>query len=238
VDIVSPINGEVITVYNLHQAKFGQVDNVDRMSRDSNLRRNTYNGFELGASGRLPNGANVFGGWTGERTIDVNCDSVSNPNSFRFCDQSQLDMPFRHEFKLAGTYPLPYQFSVSAALVSWAGSPLGVNWSIARNTRYAAGCPGPCTPGALVIPGLTPASLVVPLVAPGERYNDRWNQLDLSFRRTITFGSQSVMIDLQAFNALNSAAIRSRNQTYGTSLGRPTATLEGRVIRLTGQYKF
>jgi hypothetical protein len=238
VDIVSPLNGEVITVYNLHQNRFGQVDNVDRMSTDSDLRRNNYNGFEIGVSGRLPNGANLFGGWTAERTIDVNCDSTSDPNTFRFCDQSELNIPFRHEFKFAGTYPLPFRFSVSAALVSWAGSPLGVNWSISRSTRYAAGCAAPCTPGALVIPSLTPASLVVPLVAPGERYNDRWNQLDLSFRRTVAFGNKSVMIDLQAFNALNSAAIRSRNQTFGTSLDRPTATLEGRVVRLTGQFRF
>jgi hypothetical protein len=46
------------------------------------------------------------------------------------------------------------------------------------------------------------------------------------------------MIDLQAFNALNSASILGQNQTYGTSLGRPTSTLEGRVVRLTAQYKF
>ena len=168
----------------------------------------------------------------------MTCDSTSNPNSLRFCDQSELGIPFRHEFKFAGTYPLPFGFQVSAALVSWAGAPLGVNWSIARTTRYAADCASPCTPGALVIPGLTAANLVVPLVAPGDLYNDRWNQLDLGLRRTFKFGAKSFMIDLQAFNALNSASIRARNQTFGTSLGRPTATLEGRVIRLTSQFRF
>jgi hypothetical protein len=239
VQIVSPIDGEVFTAYNLVPAKFGLVDLVDTNSTDSEARRNTYNGFELGASGRLPNGGTIFGGWTFERTIDVNCDSTSNPNSFRFCDQSALDIPFRHEYKLAGTYPLPLDLQASVALVSWPGAPLGVNWSISRTTRYAANCVGPCVPGALVIPSLIPASLVVPLVAPGEKYNDRWNQLDLGLRRTFRFGpAKQLMIDLQAFNALNSASILGQNQTYGTSLGRPTSTLEGRVIRLSAQYKF
>jgi hypothetical protein len=238
VQIVSPLDGEVITAYNLLSAKRDAVDLVDTNSTDSNLRRNTYHGFEIGMSGRLPNGATMFGGMTSERTIDVNCDSASNPNSFRFCDQSLLDIPFRHEFKFAGTYPLPFSLQASAALVSWPGAALGVNWSISRTTRYAADCAAPCTPNALVIPGLTPASLSVPLAAPGTRYNDRWNQLDLGIRRTITFGAKSLMIDLQAFNALNSSSILNRNQTFGTSLGRPTSTLEGRVIRLTSQFKF
>jgi hypothetical protein len=239
VQIVSPLDGEVFTAYNLFPEKFGLVDLVDTNSSNSELRRNTYNGFELGGSGRLPNGGTIFGGWTFERTVDVNCDSTSNPNSFRFCDQSQLDIPFRHEYKLAGTYPLPLNLQASVALVSWSGAPLGVNWSISRTTRYAADCIGPCTPGALVIPSLTPASLVVPLVAPGQKYNDRWNQLDLGIRHTIRFGpAKQLMIDLQAFNALNSASILGQNQTYGTSLGRPTSTLEGRVVRLTAQYKF
>jgi hypothetical protein len=76
------------------------------------------------------------------------------------------------------------------------------------------------------------------LLAPGQRYNDRWSQLDLGLRRTMRFGDKQLMIDLQAFNALNSSAIRTRNQTFGSSLFRPTATLEGRIIRLNAQYKF
>jgi carboxypeptidase family protein len=238
VNIVSPLDGEVITVYNLVAAKRDLVDLVDTNSDNPDLRRNSYNGFELGGSGRLPRGGTLFGGWTFERTIDVNCDSTSNPNTFRFCDQSKLDIPFTHELKFAGTYPLPLDLQVSAALVSWAGSPLGVNWSISRTTRYAADCIGPCTPNAVVIPGLTPASLSVALLAPGQRYNDRWSQLDLGLRRTMRFGDKQLMIDLQAFNALNSSAIRTRNQTFGSSLFRPTATLEGRIIRLNAQYKF
>jgi hypothetical protein len=215
------------------------------MSSDSSLRRNTYNGIETGFSARFGQGGTAFGGWSVERTIDVKCDSTWDPNTERFCDESEYGMPWRHEFKLAGAYPLPLGLQASAALVSWSGSDRGgrageqgVNWSIARTTRYAADCKGPCTPGPLVVPDLVPANLIVPLVQPGTLFNERWTQLDLGVRRTFRFGEKQLDTDLQAFNALNTAVIRTVNQTYGSSLGRPTATLDPRVVRFTATFKF
>ena len=110
VDVVSPLDGSVITVYNLNAAKRGQVQQVDRNSTDSDTRRNAYNSFELSVTGRLPGGGNAFGGWTADRTMDVACDSRDNPNTLRFCDQSVLGMPFQHEFKLSVVQPLPAGF--------------------------------------------------------------------------------------------------------------------------------
>jgi hypothetical protein len=246
VEVISPLNGERITAYNLLPAKFGvPPDRVDSNSSDSNLRRNTYNGFEAGFSARFGKGGTAFGGWSIERTIDVKCDSPWDPNTLRFCDQSAYGMPWRHEFKLAGAYPLPLGLQASAALVSWPGTDRGgrlnesgVNWSIARTTRYAADCLAPCRPGELVIPGLVPQSLSVPLVQPGTLFTERWTQLDLGIRRSFPFGSRQLNVDLQAFNALNTAVIRTVNQTYGPQLGRPTATLDPRVVRATVTFKF
>lgn len=244
--VVNPLDGEVFTVYNLVPEKFGVPPvRVDSTSPDSSLRRNTYNGVETGFSARFGDGGTAFGGWSVERTVDVKCDSTWDPNTQRFCDESAYGMPWRHEFKLAGAYPLPLGLQASAALVSWSGTDRGgragesgVNWSIARTTRYAADCKGACTPGALVIPDLVPANLVVPLVQPGTLFNERWTQLDLGVRRTFRIGDNQLDADLQAFNALNTAVIRTVNQTYGSSLGRPTATLDPRVVRFTASFKF
>ena len=240
VQVVSPLDGQAITVYNLVPAKFGVAPNqVDTTSDNSTLRRNTYNGIETSITARFGRGGTAFGGWSIERTINVQCDSTFDPNTLRFCDQSAFGMPWRHEFKFAGAYPLPWDLQASVAFVSWPGTQTGVNWSIGRTTRYAANCGGPCTPGALVIPTLVPASLVVALVQPGTQFADRWNQLDLGLRRTFHFGSKkSLNIDLQAFNALNTDAILTVNQTFGSALGRPTSTLNGRVVRTTATFKF
>ena len=64
-----------------------QVDQVDVNSTDSDLRSRTYNGIEFGFNGRL-RAASFFGGYTFYRTIDVECDNISDPNTFRFCDQA------------------------------------------------------------------------------------------------------------------------------------------------------
>jgi len=79
VDIVSPIDGQVFTVYNLLASKQGLVDTIDVNSPDPELRSRTYNGFEMGFNGRY-GPASFFGGWTFDRLVSVNCDSIHDPN--------------------------------------------------------------------------------------------------------------------------------------------------------------
>ena len=52
---------------------------------------------------------------------------------FRFCDQSQYDMPFLSDFKFAGSHPLPFGVQVGASFASYAGNPLAVNWAVPAN---------------------------------------------------------------------------------------------------------
>ena len=254
VDVVSPLDGAVITVYNLNAAKRGLVQQVDRNGTDSDTRRNSYNSFELSLTGRLPGGGTAFGGWTADRTVDVVCDSRDDPNMLRFCDQSKLDMPFQHEFKVSVAQPLPGRFQAGLTVTSWAGGPngnrafapaggarytgLATNWSVSRTTRYAADCKGPCTPGALVIPNLTNASLVVPLVAPGEQFTKRFVQASLQLSRAFQFGDRKLTANVQAFNLMNTSVVLLQNQTFGTALGRPDRTAEPRTIMASVRFDF
>jgi len=254
VDVVSPLDGSVITVYNLNAAKRGQVQQVDRNSTDSATRRNAYNAFELSVTGRLPGGGKAFGGWTADRTIDVACDSRDNPNTLRFCDQSDIGIPFQHEFKFSVVQPMKAGFQAGFTLADWPGGPSGArafapagsarytglstNWSLSRTTRYAADCLGPCTPGALVVPNQTEATLVVPLVEPGKEFTDRFIQLGLNVSKIVRFGEKRLTAGVQVFNLLNSSAVLQQNQTYGPSLGRPELTPEPRVIQASVRFDF
>ena len=254
VDIVSPLDGTIITAYNLNAEKRGQVQQVDRNSTDSSTRRNAYNSFELSLTGRLPGGGRAFGGWTVDRTIDVACDSRDNPNTLRFCDQSEIGIPYQHEFKFSVVQPLPVRFQAGFTLADWPGGPSGArafapagsarftglstNWSLSRTTRYAADCLGPCTPGALVIPNLTEATLVVPLVPPGEEFTERFVQVSVQLQKIFRFGEKRLTTGLQVFNLMNSSAVLQQNQTYGTSLGRPELTPEPRVFQASVRFDF
>jgi hypothetical protein len=249
VNVVSPTDGQVLTVYNLNLAKRGlTTKQLDVNSTDSDKRSRVYNGVELGLTGRL-RGASFFGGWTADRLVEVQCDSVDNPNNLitfggisqamlGWCDQRNLDLPFRHEFKLAGSYTLPFDIQINAALQSYSGPVRPTTWNIGPTTRYLAGCPGPCTPGALVIPNLTQTSLVVGLAAPGTDYYDRLNQIDLGFRKLFRVNRYQFSGQLDIFNATNNDYIKAETRTFGTALGRPTSNLQPRTLRVAMQMRF
>jgi len=217
----SPLNGEPVTVYNLNRAKQGQVDLLDTTATDRSKVRVAYTGLEVSFSARLPHGANMFGGWSADRLITVACGG-NDPNTFRYCDQSQYDIPFRHDVKFAGSYPLPFDVQIGATLQSYAGLPLAVNWAVPAN----------------LFPGGRTQSVTVNLVPPGSKYLDRWNELDLSLRRVFRFGRVRLDGALDIFNALNSNVVLSENQNFGSTLGQPQAVLQGRLLRVSTQIKF
>ena len=214
-------NGEVITIYNLNRVKQGLVDLLDTTSTDRSKSRVNYNGLELSFTARLPNGASMFGGWSADKLISVAC-AGNDPNTFRFCDQSQYGLPFQSDFKFAGSYPLPLGAQIGATLASYAGAPLAVNWSVPAN----------------LFPGGRTQSVTVNLVSPGSKYLDRWNQLDLSFRKIFRVGRTRIDGALDMFNALNSNVVLSENQNFGSALGQPLAVLQGRLLRVSSQIKF
>ncbi len=255
VPVVSPLDGSILPVYNLDPTKRANVDRTDFNSTDSDLRSRTYNGIQLGFNARLK-GAQFFGGWTIDRLLDSRCDAIES-NQARYggtaaiaannapqpdrlwCDQSQLDMPWLHEVKLAGSYTLPWQdIQVNVALQSYNGAPLFTRWNLAPTTRYAANCPGPCRPGELVVPNLTLASYVLDLVAPGQQYYERQNQLDMGFRKLFRFNRYTISAQADIFNIVNSSYVKNQNITWGSSLGQPLDILQPRTLRLAAQLRF
>jgi hypothetical protein len=251
-DVVSPLDGSVITIYNVSSAKRNQVQYLDTNAPERSQR---YNAFELTFNARLPGGGTLFGGTTTEQTLAVMCDEPSNPNNLLYCDQRKSGIPYTTSFKLAGNYMLPYKIQLSGALQAMAGQPqgtaaltgttqnsatsttpsgIGTRWLITPTTRYAANCLSPCTPGALVDPGMTLASMSVPLVAPGTEFFDRLNQLDLTVSRVFPYRGLNIEPEAALFNALNASSVSAvRSFNYGTSsYQQPSTILQGRFLRL------
>ena len=152
----------------------------------------------------------MFGGWSNDRLITVTCDQY-DPNKLRFCDQTGETFqeygktstpPFRNDFKLAGNYPLPWGLEVSGVFMSYAGKgnsytaqdpSLGVYWSVpasvfpnGQRTRVVTSAP------ILLAAGTQTQAPGVNLISPNTKFQDRWNQLDLSAKRTFRFGDEGV----------------------------------------------
>lgn len=255
-NVANPLDGSVIPVYNLNPAKRGLIDRTDVNSTDGSLRSFSYNGFEFGVGARIQK-ATLFGGWTVDRTLLNHCDELENwgnlsavyydastlnsqaaKSDYHYCNQPALGLPYLSEFKLSGSYQLPWQMQVNAAFQSYPGPALPTRWSIGRTTVYPANCKGACTPGALVIPNMTATTYVLDLVAPGKAYYERLNQLDLGFRKFFKIGRYQYSGQADIFNATNSAYIKTQTTTLGSSLGQVTSTLQPITMRLALQMKF
>jgi hypothetical protein len=233
VDIVSPMDGSIVTMYNVSAAKQNQVRNV-LSPRPERSRWN--NSFDVGFNARLARGARLFGGVLIHRTVEINCDIRDNPNLLLYCDQDANDLPWLNQFKMAGTLPLPAGFVVSAALQSYARylSAGGTVWQITPTTRYAANCTGPCRPNELVNPGMTVSSMNVPLEAPSVRLSERINQLDISVGKSVRFRKLRLRPEMSLFNALNNLAVYGvRSLNYGTAAYMvPSSIVPPRIFRV------
>jgi hypothetical protein len=238
--VVSPLTGEQITVYQINQNKNGIAPDLYLSNQtDTSLRANVYNGFEVGANARLPRRILLFGGWSLERTVDVDCamntvgasGTLNSPNTLRFCDQTgathqdlgkNATIPYQNGFKLNGNLPLWYGVEVSASLQSYPGTIKalagGVSWAITRgSTVYPKDCTvAGCVPGAIVLPARYAGdpAVTVQLASPGTRYEPHYTQLDFGVRRTFKFRRVTAQAQVDLFNATNSGAIL----TEGTSL--------------------
>jgi hypothetical protein len=241
VQVASPLDGSVVTIYNVSTAKQSAVRNL-QTSSDTAKMWNTD--FEFGFNARLPYGASVFGGTATDRTIATQCDITDDPNRLNYCDQTKSGIPFNTQFKIAGSSPLRWGIQAGASFQTYkylfgSGAPTtaftgGGVWQITRTTRYPADCKGPCTPGGLVNPTQTAATLNVPLIAPGITSSDRINQLDLTIARAVKVGTVSLKPEFSLFNVFNNRAMLTvRSQNYLTSSYlQPSSVLQPRLVRI------
>jgi carboxypeptidase family protein len=230
--VYNPLTGEPITVYSrTAAAQAAPTLNLDTF--DPNRKR-IYNAYGMDFRARPGRGANLFGGFGFERQLDVTCTTPDNPNSIRFCDDNENGIPFRRQFKLAGSYPVGWGVTISGSYQNVQGSTSSQNMAITRNsTRYPTTCPAPCPAGAIILPAtFQPAALTVQLVDQDRVYTERINQLDLKLSKTFKVGRISVSPTLEAFNVNNSDAVVSYVSTnvLAASYLRPNSILQGRII--------
>ncbi len=245
------LNGETITLYNYNLGPTEAGKN-DTLVTNSDINHRDYVGYEVSVQTRWAKGGRAQAGWSTERTRSVTCDTP-NPNQLRFCDQTSAtyqelgvvpSMPFRQEFKLAGSQPLFWELLVGASFISYPGGlftallpvtggpPVG-NWPGLQNNW--------AVPAAVfTAAGMTRAEVVTtPLIAPGTQFLERWNQFDVSIRRRFHFGGRyEIQPALEVYNLMNSAVVLGQNQNFGATWGAPTSTLQGRLFKLSAILKF
>jgi Carboxypeptidase regulatory-like domain len=242
--VVNPyIPSEMVTIYRLNNNKVGVVDNV---TTNSSVNHRDYQSYEVSVTSRLLSGGTMNFGWAMERVRRVSCDTP-NPNLLRFCDHTgglyqELGavpaIPYRHEYKFSMSQEVPYQFIVGASFVSFSGANRLVGATGGANVVGTGGSVAWPVPAAQFPGGITEA-VTVPLLAPGISYLDRWNQLDLSVRRSFKVGQRfELRPALELYNVTNGAVVLSRNNNFGPALDAPLSVLQGRFTKLSVLVKF
>jgi Carboxypeptidase regulatory-like domain/TonB-dependent Receptor Plug Domain len=231
--IVAPSNpalpdggGYVISgLYDISQAKFGQVQNNVTLASNFGTRIQRYDGFDMTMTARVSRGIFLGGGVNMGRTITDTCYVVDSPGELRFC---HVAPPFQPQIKFSGSYNLPFALQASGTYQDLPG--------IAESATYAAtNAEIKDSLGRNLASGGTAS---VSLIAPNAVFEPRIRQLDLRLSRTFRKERRNIQAIVDLYNALNGSAVLSEVTTYGPRWRTPTEILAGRFFKFGIQANF
>jgi hypothetical protein len=237
-------------LYNITPTKFGQ-DATNLVTRivEGNY-SDVFNGIDLTINARLGRGAFVQGGLSTGAEVTNSCDPIDSPSaavsvvpqppgttaagltnrpnsSTAFC---RVTPPFwLPQFKLSGSYPLPYQFQVSAVFQSLPGIPRLA--SLVVNNSQITGLGRPLSGS---VANITVANIIRPM----SEFEDRLNQLDLRFIRSFHAKGVRLQGTFDVYNVFNAAAVLAENTQYGATWRNPTSLLDARIFKVGVQIDF
>jgi len=223
---------------------FFQVQNASNFGDVSDV----YTGYDLNVNARLPRGGVVSGGVSlGHEVTDI-C-AVAGQASVTYAGVAGVLASSAGTLAaLVGTPSTlychvqpPFQAGVGGLVIyplPW----FGLNASATLQNR-----PGPQITASLTIPAaqvqnlgraLGTSTATAALISPGTMYGDRVTQVDFRIGKSFRLQRYRLQTSMDVFNLLNSSAILSQNNTYGTAWLSPTQILQGRLIKFGMQLEF
>jgi len=193
---------------------------------------------------RFGNGAQLGGGFdTGVTNIN-SCFVVDSPQNLLNCNTT-IGTEAHNNFKMFGSFPLPWDLSLSGSFRSVAGRPIDADWrapnsviagSLGRNlSKCGSKSFAACT-----------SVVSIPLIPPYTKFLDRRNMLDIRFSKAANMGGARLTANLDIYNVLNGNQILGVNERFGASWLTPAAQqnnevdaiLAGRLIHVGGGIEF
>jgi len=216
--ITNPLTGQPLTVYNQDPATRTQVQN--QLTTIPDLRQ-TYNGVEFQVNTRFSQG-NVFGGLTiGKDFGDQDSGDLNNPN-IRINNEGYIGNDSTYQIRGGFSYRAPYGVQFSGSIREATGLPQTRTFPVTTTQ----------------VPGLTQVTQNVQVAERGDNRYPWVNLVDLRLVKVFRSGPYRFEPTLDVFNVFNDDAITSAVTTVGTSLGRPSAIVMGRLFRGGGRFSF
>jgi len=220
-------------LYDVKKARFGDVQNNQQLAGD--LRTRVFNGIDLNVSGRFGKRATIGGGLaTGNTVIDDCGSAVDNPaqglqgiTALRFC-RTVFSWSDDVQFKINGTYQLPWDLRASYVFQSLPGYPISAVHTVS-SAMTSLGRPMSAGPTATV---------EVELIEPYTRFEERTNMLDLRFSKRFRAGRTSITGNVDVSNVFNANTPQYVNPQFGPEWLKVTNAMSARVVRIGAQVGF
>ena len=219
---------EICGLYDIMPVKFGQSEQVISPVGDFGEFKLAHHFVNVSIDGRFANGAQLGGGIDTGRSLQDQCFVVDSPQQLLHCE---VITPWKAQtqFKVFGSYPLPYDFLVSGTYQDLSGPTYDANLNYS-SAVIAESLGRPLAGGG--------RSATVPLVAPQTLFADRTRRLDFRFSRIINYGRFRFQINFDAYNLSNNSSVLGVNSTYGSNWQRPTTIMDPRLFQIGGQIDF
>ena len=251
--VTAPLNSQlpggggydVCGFWDVTPEKFGQRDEVVRLAKEFDISQR-FDGFDVELRARLPRGI-VQGGVSTGRFKHEACGALDRPDvnlfvldPYGFNPQQVDNRPdtcavtapwgFQTQFKVFGTYTLPWDVLVSANFQNLPGVETGAGYN-ATSAAIEPSLGRPLSAGSR-------ATVGIPLIEPLTQFEDRLNQLDVRIGKIFTVGGWRLRGTFDIYNALNANTVLNANGTYGPAWLQPTSILVGRLFKFGTEITF
>ena len=219
---------QICGLYDVVQAKAGQV--VSKVVRAGSFGKRTqiYDGFDLTTSARFANGAVLNGGMNIGRTATNSCFVVDSPQALLNCD---ITPPFQPNVKIFGIYPVPlWGVQISGVLQIIPGPEITASY-VASNAEVFP------TLRRNLASGPT-GTVTVPLIKPGTLYADNSKQLDIRFTKRFRLDRTRIEANVDIFNIMNGSDVQVHNVNFGTGWLGPRNLQLPRYVMVSTQVNF
>ncbi|MEQ1575956.1 MAG: hypothetical protein ABL993_17105, partial [Vicinamibacterales bacterium] len=251
----------VNNLYDLNPNKVGQIASLYTFADNFGKQIEHWNGVDAGVNTRFGNRILLQGGLSMGRTVTDNCEVLAKspeiisgllattstaqvvlpttPVGVPYCNQNT---GFLTQIKGFGSYTIPkVDVQASASVQSYIAPGTATTTGLAASgpnisAQYVA-------TNAVIAPSLGRSlsggapNATVNLLAPGQLYGSRVNQVDLRVAKILTFGRARTSVSLDLYNLFNKNTVTVENANYA-SFRTPLAIMQARFMKLGAQIDF
>ena len=256
---------QVCGLYDVTPSKFGLVNSVITQADNYGELKRVNDFFNVTVTARLKADLILGGGVDTGRSVNDACFDVDSPGAVATAlpgnivgggagilstptpfTRTTIDgqsicrivTPFRGQTQVKGflTYPLPYDFIVSAVFQNISGPAISANYAASNAlirpslNRDLAACRGAAS---------CVATATVPLIVPQTMFDHRLTRLDLRFAKRLALSPRMrLQANFNVYNVFNGSASSVLNLNYGQSWLQPSLLQDARMVQFSGTLTF